>query len=140
MNKLRKLGLRISFATVILGVVFWFTGLLSNANYADYQALAIYLLVSAVFFASPYMIITHEKESIKPKLETYADLGVSGFYTGALIFVLYNAIPYFNSGETVSTLQLIGQVFLVISFLWTLCIHIWSTLKNLANTIKPSEF
>lgn len=139
MNKFRKFGLRVSFATVTLGVIFWCAGFFSNTNDENFQALAIYLLVASVFFASPYMIITHQKEGTKPRLEIYADLGVSTFYTAALIFVLYNAIPYFNSGETTTTLQLIGQAVLAISFLWTLCIHGWSTLTSLASIFQATE-
>lgn len=137
MNKLRKYGLRISFATLTLGIIVWLAGFFSGTNYENFQAFAIYLLVASVFFASPHMIITHDKKTQKTRLETYADLGVSAFYSSALIFVFYNAIPYFSTDTTSNALQITGQAVLVVSFLWTLCIHCWSTIINLTRTFKP---
>jgi len=139
MNKLRKFGIRIAIATSIVGVILWSAGMLGSPSAEDLRALGIYLIVSSVFFASPHMIITSKTQNEKIRLEIYADLAVSGFYTVALAFVLYNAIPYFNSGETISTLQTIGQITFAISFLWTFCIHAWSMFANLAKAFAPSE-
>lgn len=139
MIKLRKLGLRISFATFALGAILWCAGIFSDTSSEDFRALAIYLIVSSVFFASPYMIITDKKEAEKTRLEIYADLAVSGFYTIALAFVLYTAVPYFKSGEATSTLQTIGQLIFATSFLWTLCLHAWSMLANLLQALTPSQ-
>lgn len=121
---------------IALGVVFWCAGFFSNINSDDYKTLAIYLFVSSVLFASPHMIIAPQKDVEKTRFETYTDLVVSGFYTAALLFVLYNAIPYFDTGASAATLQIIGQVSLVTSFLWTLCLHSWSTLSNLLGALK----
>lgn len=139
MNKLRKFGLRISFATCALGIILWCAGLFGGTGAEDFGALAIYLIVSSVFFASPHMIITNKTRNDKNKLEVYADLAVSSFYTLALAFVLYNAIPYFKSGETASTLQTIGQLIFAASFFWTFCLHAWSTFSNLLQAFAPSE-
>lgn len=138
MNMLRKLGLRISFATFTLGVIFWCAGIFSDKSSEDFRAIAIFLIVSSVFFAAPYMIITNKKEAEKTRLDIYADFAVSGFYTIALAFVLYTAIPYFKATETVGTLQTVGQFIFATSFLWTFCLHAWSMFANLLKSFAPS--
>lgn len=139
MNKLRKLGLRIALATCALGVILWCVGIFTTTSVEDFSALSIYLIVSSVLFASPHMIITNKTQTEKKRLEVYADLAVSGFYTLALAFVLYNAIPYFKAGETVSTLQTIGQFIFAASFLWTFCLHTWSMFANLVRALSAFE-
>lgn len=139
MNKLRKLGLRISIATVVLGVIIWLASYFDASNSEQFQTLAIYLFVASVFFASPQMIITQQKDAPKGRLETYGDLAVSTFYTVALLYVLYNAIPYFKSGHSVTAFDVIGQSTLAVSFVWTLSIHCWNAISSLLNVFKTSE-
>jgi hypothetical protein len=124
---------------IALGVVFWCTGFFSSINSEDYKTLAIFSFVSSVLFASPHMIIASQKDAKKSKLETYTELAVSGFYTAALLFVLFNAMPYFDAAASASSLQVVGQTMLVISFAWTLCLHSWSTLSNFMGVLKLTE-
>ena len=138
MSKLTKNGLRISFVLVALGIVFWCAGFFSRGNAEDFKTMAIYFFVSSVFFASPHMIIKPQNGDKKSRLETSADFAVSGFYSAALLFVLYNAIPYFDSGTSSTSLQFIGQALLAISFAWTLCLHLWSTFSSFSNLLRSA--
>ncbi len=139
MSRLTKNGLRISFVLVALGIVLWCGGFFSTVNAEDFNTLAIYFFVSSVFFASPHMIIKPQNGDKKSRLETSADLAVSSFYSAALLFVLFNAIPYFNSGTSSISLQFIGQALLAISFAWTLCLHLWSAFFSLSNLLRSAE-
>jgi len=139
MDRLRKFGLRTAFALLLLGIIIWIAGFFDGSNREQFQTLAVYLFVSAVFFASPKMIITAQKAAPKSRFETFGDMAVSTFYTGALLFVLYNAIPYFTTSHTISILEIAGQSALAISFLWTLCIHGWNAVSNLFGIFKPAS-
>ena len=139
MNRLTKNGLRISFVLVALGFIFWCAGFFSVGNSQDFKTIAIYFFVSSVFFASPHMIIKPQNDDKKSRLESSADFAVSGFYAAALLFVLFNAIPYFDSDATSTSLQLLGQALLAISFAWTLCLHLWSTFSSFADLLKSAE-
>jgi len=139
MDRLRKFGLRTALALVVVGIIIWLASFFDTSNQEQFQTLAVYLFVSAVFFASPQMIITAQKGTQKSRFETFGDMAVSGFYTGALLFVLYNAVPYFTSNYTISTLEIVGQSALTISFSWTLFIHGWNTIANLLDILKPID-
>ena len=135
MNKIRRLSMRIAFICIFLAVVFWCISLFGSVNTSLHANLAVYLITSAVFFASPYMIIAERKKEDPPKgkMDYLLDFGASGFYAAVLILTIYMALPYMNSRElrTVSsTIENYGQAVLALSLLTSLLVHAFSAFKN----------